>query len=107
MSDRYILDDDNNPIPCKDLMEWGHWIEDNNEKRRVAESILDDGKRVSTVFLGLDHSFGEESAPVLFETMVFPNKESYGDLDCERYRTWDEALAGHEAMVKKYEVPTN
>ena len=49
------------------------------------------------VFLGLDHQYGE-GPPVLFETMVFG-----GELDQEqvRYHTWEEAAAGHAAMVER------
>lgn len=53
--------------------------------------------RVSTVFLGLDHGWGE-GPPVLYETMVFG-----GPLDgeCERYCTRAEAVAGHALMVAR------
>jgi hypothetical protein len=53
---------------------------------------------VSTVFLGLDHSFGG-GPPVLFETMVFgmPDGSEYQD----RYHTWQEAEAGHREVVRK------
>ena len=65
---------------------------------RVDKTELGDDAWVSTVFLGMDHSFGREGGPVLFETMVFG-----GPLDGEqdRYRTIDEARAGHAAMVER------
>ena len=52
---------------------------------------------VSTIFMGLDHNFSNEGPPILFETMVFG-----GALDQEqaRYATWEEAEAGHKAMVE-------
>lgn len=52
--------------------------------------------QVSTVFLGLDHGYGE-GPPILFETLVFG-----GPLDQsgDRYCTWEEAEAGHERWVK-------
>ncbi len=52
---------------------------------------------ISTVFLAIDHSFGD-GPPLLFETMVFG-----GELDQsqERYSTWDEAEAGHKAWVER------
>ena len=53
--------------------------------------------RVSTVFLGLDHQHFD-GPPLLFETMVFVGE--HGD-EMERYSTWDEAVAGHDAMVAK------
>lgn len=64
------------------------------EARRVAEDTIG-AAWVSTVFLTVDHGFGR-GAPVLFETMVFG-----GDHDGEqwRYRSWDDAEAGHRAVV--------
>lgn len=52
---------------------------------------------VSTVFLGVDYRMGNGPTQ-LFETMVFN-----GPLDREqaRYSTWDEAEAGHRAMVER------
>lgn len=55
---------------------------------------------VSTVWLGLDHSFGGDK-PILFETMVFgpegtPEKT---DLACWRYSTEQEALEGHARAI--------
>lgn len=67
--------------------------------RIVARDVV--GKvLISTVFLGLDHSFGNSGPPILFETMVFPNHVKHlHETHCQRYATWDEAEAGH------YEVP--
>jgi len=74
-------------------MKWGQWFE--TADRQVRDTFRDD-VRVSTVFLGLDHNFDDDGPPVLFETMVFINGS--GD-EIERYRTWDEAVRGHENMV--------
>jgi len=52
--------------------------------------------RVSTVFLHLDHSWGD-GPPVLFETMVFGDDTE--DERQERYFTWDQAMKGHQAIV--------
>jgi len=60
-----------------------------NEKIVAQEHV--GNKWVSTVFLGLDHSYGSEG-PIVFETMVFENDQSK---DCFRYSTWDEAVEGH------------
>jgi hypothetical protein len=74
-------------------------------KSRVAEDTLPNGYWVSTVWIGLDHSFGG-SKPLIFETMVFPhdgqNVTSWGELDSDRYSTEAEALAGHRSMVEKF-----
>lgn len=52
------------------------------------------GVEVSTVFLVIDHDHSRTGAPVLYETMVF----SHGTDStwCERYRTREAALAGHD-----------
>lgn len=49
--------------------------------------------RVSTVFLGVDHQYGD-GPPLIFETMIFG-----GVHDQEQWRcsTWTEAEAQHEA----------
>lgn len=49
---------------------------------------------ISTVDLGLDHSFGE-GPPLYWETMIFPEGE-WGDLYCERYSSIEDAKKGHE-----------
>jgi hypothetical protein len=77
--------------------EWARAFED-IEMRRVLETALHDGKRISTVWLGLDHGLG--ARPLIFETMVFEGEHS---LDCERYATEAEARAGHEAMVATWQ----
>ena len=46
----------------------------------------------------MDHSYGELSDPVLFETLVF---DGPFDGEMNRYCTWDEAVRGHSEMVKK------
>lgn len=51
------------------------------------------GFYVSTVFLGLDHSFGE-GRPLWFETMVFKDGD-FSDLWCKRAETSQEALSYH------------
>lgn len=68
----------------------------------IKQTELENGKWVSTVWFGLNHNLGE-GKPLIFETMVFPEKGKYSDLDCERYSTLEEALKGHEEMIKKWE----
>jgi len=92
---KYILDG-HTPVPV-DLMTWALWFQ--NENRIVAKTEVRPGIVVSTVFIGIDHSFGH-GKPLLFETMVFSD---YGGDDEVRYSTWDEAVAGHVATVAKLE----
>ncbi len=88
----YILDG-KNVVECNDLMEWASWYQ--TAERRVAKTEGND-VRVSTVFLGIDHSFGD-GPPELFETMIFGGEH---DDDQRRYSTWDEAEKGHlEACI--------
>lgn len=75
----YMMDSNGFVTPVdsdSDEMEvWGRWVSD-IDNRVIAKTELVDpsGKvyaEVSTVFLAMDHSFGEEGDPVLFETIVF------------------------------------
>jgi hypothetical protein len=104
VSDKYILDANGDPVPCDDLFVWARWLRDNERNRHVAHD-KDEGPdgleiRVSTVFLGLDHSFSLDDThpPVLWETMVFG-----GLLDGEqqRYTSKAAALRGHQAMCER------
>jgi hypothetical protein len=96
MSGWYVLGgpDGKTPIAEPDSMRWGTWLE--HADRCVAVTGNDD-RRVSTVFLGLDHNFGDRSQPVLFETMVFGGAHAG---EQERYCTWDEAEYGHKRYVE-------
>jgi hypothetical protein len=84
------------------------------EHRRVAVDDLPNGYRVSTVHLGLNHNFGK-GPPLIFETMIFDERApdfrevtsgesltNRDNLDCVRYATLKEAIAGHAAMVAKW-----
>lgn len=92
MSDKYLLNDDHTVTATDDLMEWARSFEKSD--RHVAVDKIGEA-RVSTVFLGLDHSFGS-GAPLLFETMIFGGPH---DQEQWRYPTWDEAVAGHRRAV--------
>lgn len=100
MSDKYILDENGNPVRCDELYTWGRWIENHSARRVSLERFgIVRKSEVSTVFLGLDHRFGDEGPPILWETMVFG-----GPLDQERDRcsgSREQALAMHAQMVKK------
>lgn len=93
MSGRYTLNDDGQPVPSYDLLEWGRWMEKALDRRVALDTIGD--VEVSTVFLGLDHSFGG-ATPILFETMIFGGKHDGYE---ERYATRDEAVEGHAVAV--------
>ena len=92
MSKHYILEG-HKAVPT-DLMTWAKAFE--SQDRKVAKTAIGDYS-VSTVFLGLNHQYGE-GPPLLFETMVFGD----GPLSEEQTRctTWEEAEAMHEAMCE-------
>ena len=97
---KYILSDDGEtPIKCDDILTWGRWFE-NFENRIVKQESIGD-KWVSTVFLGLDHRFGN-GLPLVWETMVFHDKKGVEMDRCGGNR--DQALAMHEAMVARMEA---
>lgn len=52
---------------------------------------------VSTVWLGRNHAYTDDTPPILFETMIFDGPH---DQDMWRYHTEAEAKAGHEQVVK-------
>lgn len=83
------------------LMEWAR-LYSNEEYKRVAETQVG-SYWVSTVWLGIDHNFSRVGPAILFETMVFATSsdmEGLGpDMDCHRWSTEAEALAGHEEVV--------
>jgi len=95
----YVLDNENRPIVCDDLIAWAQWCE-TASNRTVGLTDVTSEIRVSTVFLGMDHRFPgrPKGPPILFETLVFG-----GPLDGQggRYVSWDDAEAGHKAMVRK------
>lgn len=94
MSSKYTLYG-HTPMPASDLLAWAKSFETTN--RIVQQTYLPNDVRVSTVFLGLDHRFGDNGPPLVFETMIFGGpQDSYQ----ERYSTWEEAEAGHDRAVQ-------
>lgn len=93
MSGKYILSD-KKPVIEMDLLKWGVWFE--KADRIVAKTSIGD-MTVSTVFLGIDHNWGE-GPPLLFETMIFGGRL---DMDYQtRCSTWDQAEAQHAEAVE-------
>jgi hypothetical protein len=91
MSDKYVLDG-KMPRKVGSLEEWARWFE--TAERHVAKDEIGEA-RVSTVFLGIDHRWGD-GPPLLFETMIFggPHTEYQ-----TRASTWDEAEKQHAEAV--------
>jgi len=101
--DKYILVDHEPVLFEGHLIEWGLWME--RDHNRVVKQEVVGQYRVSTIFLGMDHNWlrSKESKPILFETMVFVVEGYESNLEIrQRCCTWDEAVAQHEAMMKKF-----
>jgi hypothetical protein len=93
VAEYYILKD-RVPVPT-DLMTWAKAFEDISARIVAKDEFA--GVMVSTVFLGLNHRFGD-GPPLLFETIIFGGPF---DQEMNRYATYDEAETGHAAMVAK------
>ena len=89
----YILDNNNNPV-AKPVLEAAQWLDDNPSRKTVKRDEIGD-ILVSTVFLGLDHSFNG-GTPVLWETMIFGGEH---DQYQERYTSHKDALEGHKKAL--------
>lgn len=85
--------------PIKDLLTWVKMHSDKSYMR-IGITVFTDKSFVSTVWLGRDHNFFGEGAPIIFESMYFP-KEQQAEEWQERYCTEEEARIGHENMVKR------
>ena len=92
----YILDKNKLAIPVATVVEWARFFEIKAARRVALEEI--GGLTISTVFLGIDLSFGDSEVPILFETMIFKGDSS---IDCDRCGTWEEAIEMHERHVAK------
>ncbi len=94
----WILDEQRRPKVTTDINEWGSWRESASDPCRVGDDDVC-GYCVSTVFLGIDHSFGR-GPPILWETMVFG--EGHLDMDMDRCGgTWEQAEEMHRRMVAR------
>jgi hypothetical protein len=94
MSRWYILNNNNKPIPAS-VIEAADWLEEGSDRRTVKRDEIGD-ILVSTVFLGLDHSWTPGGKPVLWETMIFGGEH---DQYQERYTSHKDALEGHEKAL--------
>lgn len=93
MKSRHYILKDKIPVnvPFEEYVIWS--MGDFEKNNRVADTMIGD-VRVSTVFLGLDHSW-DKGEPVLFETLVFG-----GELDghMQRYCSWEAAEKGDKLV---------
>jgi hypothetical protein len=107
-----ILNEKGEVVPC-DLMTWARWLEEDHRHRVIVRDNLPHGYWISTVFLGLNHSYFS-APPLWFETMVFEPSDGKpspitgkihklgNEAFCDRYTTLEEARAGHEIIKAKW-----
>src|SRR6267154_1437431 len=78
------------------------WADALGNPERTLEQTKVNQYWISTVFLGLNHNHWFGGPPLWFETMVFEGEgeQIKSDRFCRRYTTWDEAMAGHKAIVE-------
>lgn len=88
----YILVD-GQPVPEPDYMNWMMWMSTANIN--VAADMVGD-TRIDTSFLGINHNFGGEGLPILWETMVFGG--NIADFTT-RYSSLADAQKGHAEIV--------
>lgn len=96
MLKKYILDSvTKKVIEEPRLLVWAQWFE--TADRIVEQTTISEDVTVSTVFLGMDHQFGD-GPPLLFETLIFGGEH---DGNMQRYSTWPQAKEGHARVVKE------
>jgi hypothetical protein len=99
--DRYILDDDGNPIRETEYSLWDAWMSLERFKSCIlAKNIIGDAAAVvTTVFTGLDYSFAG-GPPLLYQSTLF-RADMRGEVT-RRYPTKLEAMAGHTDLLRYF-----
>jgi len=92
--EHWILDDKGRPVQV-DLLTWAKWF--GTADRIICHETIGQNW-VSTIFMGIDHSFTHEGPPILWETMTFGAKLHQEQLRCAGSKEQAEAM--HEEMVK-------
>lgn len=74
------------------------WMEIYRKKRILKRTYIGD-YWISTIFLSLNHSYSENSYPILFETMSFKNGDMSG-INQYRAVSYNEAMNQHDQETK-------
>lgn len=86
---------------AKTRREWREFMQDASA-RQLKWTELGGVGYVSTIFLGRDT--GElPGVPILFETMARIGRDFADDVT-RRYATWDDAMAGHDDLVREHQA---
>jgi hypothetical protein len=98
----YVLNEQGEPQPESDIVAWGQCF---HSKNRILKQETIGESWISTVFLGIDHNWGE-GPPVLWETMVFGGALDQEQDRCSGSREQAEAMhARMVALVRQAEMP--
>jgi hypothetical protein len=87
---KYAILEDGKVVEC-DFQTWSHWIV--NRDLAIAQNDLTDNLKVRTVFKSLTYY----PNGLWFRTILTPQYDGVAE-----YETLEEALAGHQELVKKY-----
>lgn len=116
----FWYDKDGKPLETTDDYNTSQWKKEHNlieklltnRKYKIIKQEYTPKKKfwISTVWLGIDHDFGWRGGvpnphPLIFETMQFrkDHKENYYiNNDMNRYHTTEQALLGHQKMLRKW-----
>jgi hypothetical protein len=93
---RYVLDDDGNPVREDDAAEWKEFMKD-VARRRVATDEA--GKwTVTTLFMGIDHNLVGAGPPLLWKTSVV-GPQPWGGFSCWYSSRW-KAVSQHDQVAE-------
>lgn len=95
----YRLDENKNPVRCKDEAEFREAIK--FENRNLAKDKIGKSEVSNLIFLWADHNYFPGGKPILFETMVFGGER---DQDQRRYTTYKAAMKGHQEWVEELKL---
>jgi hypothetical protein len=90
----YILNEQNLPVEAT-LLDSAIWMLENRERRIVARSEVDGGYLLTHFISG---NYDCTDPPTLYESMFIAHPYT----KFRKYATRDEALSGHEEMLKEY-----
>jgi hypothetical protein len=87
------------PVPCDDHDEWVNFMS-RKDMIQIALTTLPPFT-ISTIFMGVDHSMLDIGEPILFESVISHQDAGLQISTMQRYSTWIDAVAGHEAIVSE------
>jgi len=96
MGNYYLLDENNTPyeVTLEEFAKSDIWA--NRERNTIGRNEFGD-VLVSTVFLGIDHAFGDGDKPVLFETMILGGEFDGFQIRCS---DWETAKKHHNQALE-------